>query len=199
MKNNQDTTKPMAKAVINLLVKGQFTLAERIAAAAFVVGINEGAPADRFSALKKLSETEITNESSPIIEKIVNGAREEYFTMIPMMEDHDFGMKPISEDGTELTKRPKEGEKNDSSESHKEFEGSEDSRNNPFQKKGETRPLAKGLRAKGMTQDELADAADVDKSTISRIKLGVRKPSFDLMKKLSDVFGDVQSLFPELA
>lgn len=56
-------------------------------------------------------------------------------------------------------------------------------------KKKEQAPLAKAMRSKGFSQNQTADALDVDKSTISRIKTGVRKPSFDLMQKISSRFG----------
>lgn len=65
-------------------------------------------------------------------------------------------------------------------------------------KKGESKPLAKALRSKGMSQQELADHLDVHKSTISRIKTGKRNPSFELMSELGDTFGSVENLFPEL-
>ena len=195
----------MADAVINFLVKGQLNLSERIAASAFIVGIDEGTVQDKFSAMKKLIAVEV-KESPEVIIKLIKSINEEFCRLIPLMEDHDFGMTSITEESEETADAKKSAnyqnsKKNpaDTANGAKEFKGSEDSKDNPFQKKGETRPLAKSLRAKGMTQDELAQAADVDKSTISRIKLGVRKPSFELIKKLSDVFGNVQSLFPELA
>ena len=194
MKNDQKTNKPMASAIINYLVKGNLKLEERIAAAAFVVGLNEGAVNDRFNAMLKLKNV-ATDGQHEIVSKLALKVNEEYIRLIPLMEDHDFGMSTINEN-EDHKKDEKNGKK---PEGAKELEGSKDSKDNPFQEKGQTRPLAKGLRAKGMSQDELAAAAGVDKSTISRIKLGVRKPSFELMKTLSDVFGDVQSLFPELS
>jgi DNA-binding XRE family transcriptional regulator len=65
-------------------------------------------------------------------------------------------------------------------------------------KKGETKPLAKALRAKGMSQQELADKLDVHKSTISRLKTGKRNPSFEMMAELGETLGSVENLFPEL-
>ncbi len=65
-------------------------------------------------------------------------------------------------------------------------------------KKGESKPLAKALRSKGMSQQELADQLDVHKSTISRIKTGKRNPSFEMMTELGDALGSVENLFPEL-
>jgi DNA-binding XRE family transcriptional regulator len=69
---------------------------------------------------------------------------------------------------------------------------------NAARAKNQNAPLAKALRAQGVSQDEAADLLDVDKSTISRIKNGDRKPSFDLLKKISKKFGSVDNLFPEL-
>jgi transcriptional regulator with XRE-family HTH domain len=65
-------------------------------------------------------------------------------------------------------------------------------------KKGETKPMAKALRAKGMSQQELADKLNVHKSTISRLKTGKRNPSFEMMSELGDALGSVENLFPEL-
>jgi len=56
-------------------------------------------------------------------------------------------------------------------------------------KKSEQAPLAKAIRSKGENQDAAADKLDVDKSTISRIKTGERKPSFELMQKLKNSYG----------
>lgn len=60
---------------------------------------------------------------------------------------------------------------------------------NEKKRKKEHAPLAKAIKSKGYSQDEAADILDVDKSTISRIKTGTRKPSFDLMRKMSIKFG----------
>jgi len=56
-------------------------------------------------------------------------------------------------------------------------------------KKSEQSPLAKAIRSKGDSQSNAADKIGVDKSTISRIKTGKRRPSFDTMKELSDMYG----------
>lgn len=58
-----------------------------------------------------------------------------------------------------------------------------------MKKKAEKAPLAQAIRSKGEDQSDAADKLDVDKSTISRIKTGTRKPSFDLMKKMSRNYG----------
>jgi DNA-binding XRE family transcriptional regulator len=57
------------------------------------------------------------------------------------------------------------------------------------QKKSEQSPLKKAIVSKGEDQDDAAEVLDVDKSTISRIKTGTRKPSFDLMKQMKKHYG----------
>lgn len=57
----------------------------------------------------------------------------------------------------------------------------------------------KAITASGLTQSELADKIDVDKSTISRYKHDVRKPSYDSLAELIDTLGyQAEDLFPEL-
>lgn len=41
---------------------------------------------------------------------------------------------------------------------------------------------------KGLTQDELASACNVQRTTISMIETGDNKPSVELAKKLGDIF-----------
>lgn len=41
--------------------------------------------------------------------------------------------------------------------------------------------------ARGMTQQQLADASGIDQSQIARYESGERKPSFDIIKKLCEV------------
>jgi DNA-binding XRE family transcriptional regulator len=97
------------------------------------------------------------------------------------------------ESKAEFEKRKKESEK--------EQKGKEE--NFVDMHSGETKygnkPLAKAMRARDMSQQEVADAADVDKSTINRVLSGIRKPGFALIKKLSKLFGSIRNIFPELA
>lgn len=71
-------------------------------------------------------------------------------------------------------------------------------------KKGEESNIAKAIRRKGKSQEEVADIVGVHKSTISRLKQYKnkskgRKPSYDLLKKLTRLLGQPTSLFPDLA
>ena len=86
-------------------------------------------------------------------------------------------------------------EKNKSKEAEKRSKELSKKNKEKFKKEGEKKkkkeksPLAQAIRAKGDDQEEAADKVDVHKSTISRIKTGTRKPSFDTMKKLATVYG----------
>ena len=42
--------------------------------------------------------------------------------------------------------------------------------------------------AKGLTQEQLANECDVQRTTITMIELGVNKPSVELAKKLGEIF-----------
>lgn len=55
--------------------------------------------------------------------------------------------------------------------------------------KGDNSPIAKAARSKGENQNDMANSIDVDKSTISRIKTGTRRPGFDTLKKLAQKYG----------
>lgn len=50
-------------------------------------------------------------------------------------------------------------------------------------------PLVKAIKSKGDSQANVAHSLGVDPSTISRIKHGVRDPSFDLLQKMANKFG----------
>jgi transcriptional regulator with GAF, ATPase, and Fis domain len=96
-----------------------------------------------------------------------------------------FNTTIYEEDEDEKSRDAKEIEnKKKSEEDEKEF-----TKENEKKKKAEQNPLSKALRTKGHDQDEAAEKLDVDKSTISRIKTGTREPSFELMKKMSDIYG----------
>ena len=97
-----------------------------------------------------------------------------------------------SESDPEFLKRKREADK---SQGQKEKDFSDE---HAGQKKNESEPLAKALRSKGLSQNELADKLNMNKSTISRLKSGERMPSFDTLQKLADTFGSVENIFPAL-
>ena len=52
------------------------------------------------------------------------------------------------------------------------------------------RTWLKDIRAKkGLTQQEVANAANVDVTMISKIELGERRPSVEVAKKIASVMG----------
>ena len=52
------------------------------------------------------------------------------------------------------------------------------------------RTWLKDIRAKkGLTQQEVANAANVDVTMISKIELGERRPSVEVAKKIASVLG----------
>ena len=94
-------------------------------------------------------------------------------------------VRVIGEDEEEKSRDTKEREEKKRKEENEE----ETELKNKEGKKKEQAPLAKALRSKGEDQEEAANKLDVDPSTISRIKTGVRRPSFELMQKMAKTYG----------
>ena len=70
-------------------------------------------------------------------------------------------------------------------------------------RRNEASPISKAYHSSGMSQDEIAKKTGVHASTISRYKHRKesdikRRPSFSTLKKLADVVGKPETLFPEL-
>lgn len=153
---------------------------------AFVIGNDDIVVEDYNSAIKKMTAT------VKLVEEVESFDYE--LNSVIFMENN----RIIRED-EESEKRTAEKEREQEREEESEKNKEEFAADNIAKAKNQNAPLAKALRAQGMSQDEAADALDVDKSTISRIKSGVRKPSYELLKKMSGKFGSIDNLFPELS
>jgi DNA-binding transcriptional regulator YiaG len=108
-------------------------------------------------------------------------------------------VKKEGESEEEFKKRKKESD--EEQKGKKENFGSKFAGN----KKSEQAPLAKALRSKGMSQQDLADRLNVSKTTVSRWKQGGdapnergRNPSYKNLEDLAAMFGSVDSIFPAL-
>lgn len=101
-------------------------------------------------------------------------------------------IKREGESEAEFEKRKKESEQKQAGK-EKEFV-----KQHAGVKKAEQAPLAKSLRSKGISQQDLADRLGVSKTTVSRWKTGIRNPNFENLEDLATMFGSVDSIFPEL-
>lgn len=200
---------PVVEHIVKVIKAGNLTMEERFAVIQDLNLIKKHFSCDKMDLLTGLSKIVISESSITYIVKFNNYVKESIKClredlasrlMKPIFEAEDDIKKDISdnmekgenESDADFKARMKDQEKIQG-QNKDEFEKAQEKL-----KKGETKPLAKALRAKGMNQQELADRLDVHKSTISRIKTGQRKPSYDLMANLSDTFGSVENLFPEL-
>ena len=138
---------------------------------------------EKYFAYKKLYES-IMNEEDVFKQMLSNYFYNEYRKL-----RNDLGCKVMNsifeEDEKEKTREElekdiKKKKENAEEEARKKMEKS---------KKSEQEPLAKAIRSKGDDQNDAADKLGVHKSTISRIKSGVRDPSFDLLQDISKTYG----------
>ena len=199
--------------IVNTIKAGKLTFEERLAVVQDVGIIKKYYKSDKMDLLTGLSKITVTEskDAKPHVVKFnsyvtesIKSLREELAErlMKPIFEYAEGGTPGANELG-ELQKGEgesdldfkKRGEEQDKIQSKNKdaFQQAQDK-----MKKGETKPMAKALRAKGMSQQELADKLDVHKSTISRLKTGKRNPSFEMMSELGDALGSVENLFPEL-
>ncbi|CAK0748368.1 hypothetical protein CCP1ISM_20026 [Azospirillaceae bacterium] len=197
--------------IVNVIKSSNLTFEERLAVVQDTKLISKYYSSDKMdllTGLNKIQET-ISKESvdnAPAFKVKFNS----YVNQSVKVLREDLAprlMKPICELASNVTDMMQKGEGESDMDFKERMKGQEevqDKNKDEFEKaqdkmkKGESKPLAKALRSKGMSQQELADHLDVHKSTISRLKTGKRKPSFELMSELGDTFGSVENLFPEL-
>lgn len=171
----------------SVMAEGNLTNGEkRNIVKAFVVGNNDVVVEEYNSGIKKLlGVINVLEEAEPF--------DYELSAMVFMESNRIFNEENVAADERTAEKEREEEREAESEKNKEEFADQ-----NIAKAKNQNAPLAKALRAQGVSQDEAADILDVDKSTISRIKSGSRKPSFDLLKKMNGKFGSIDSLFPEL-
>ena len=159
-----------------------------------------------YEGLKKINKMFESNKFKGFEKEFIEVVNESYLELRKILGSEVINKISINEEdekGTKVEKGENESE-SDFQKRKKETEAEQSKKEEEFaaksagKKKGEQKPLAKSLRAKGMSQNDLADTLNVDKSTISRLKTGVRKPSYELMTQLADQFGSITNIFPEL-
>jgi DNA-binding Xre family transcriptional regulator len=201
---------PKLTKIVNIIKESQLTFEERLGVVQDlgIIDKNEKIdPVDTLNGYKKIHEFLEAKKTPDIIEVDFNNIVHDLFVEFNTRHGYK-NIKPI----VEFTEKEKgatvergEGESDPEfllrkHKAEKDQQGKEDdfAKMNDGKKKGESKPLARALRSKGLSQNELADKLDMNKSTVSRLKTGKRKPSFDTLKQLSNVLGNVDNLFPEL-
>lgn len=206
---------PVIERIINIIKSSRLTFEERLAVIQDINIIKKYYVSDKmdlFTGLSKIEET-ISHADykeahvvkfETYVRESIKSIREDIAErlMKPVFEADEMGAVGADQSGN-LQKS--EGESDlDFKKRGEEQSKVQDKNMGEFEKaqqkmkKGETKPMAKALRAKGMSQQELADELGVHKSTISRLKTGKRMPSFEMMADLGNTLGSVENLFPEL-
>lgn len=197
--------------IVNIIVESNLTISERIGIIQDLGIVKQHVKVDPIDTLngykkvKDLLESKIMDLFEIDFHNIVEDLFTEYNTehgyktikpvILEIASPEEKGKRVVQGEGEtepEFQKRKGEAEK-EQAQKEKDIDDA-----NIGKKKGENKPLARALRSKGLSQNELAKKLDVNKSTISRLKLGDRDPSFELMTDLTRILGSADSLFPEL-